>query len=250
MLANDFYSLLQQVTVDSKDDGHQFQVTDRITAIQSLLQPSGYQLLKSGKLFLLYGMEPLEQKEIVLISSHIDCVYNRCYCKENETCYQGTFDNSLTNAAVLYNMLHHRFPKNVVVAFTGDEERDSGGALEVIGYLLNQSGCRVKFALVTDVTNEGWEAEVPFSIENDLGIDLWTAHGLVETLSPYPYSFVHHAEPDESWDYDSVRIPSLTLCTPVAGDMHSDEGVITRKDAMPVYCEALERLAHFLSAVE
>ena len=244
----DFTTLLKTVTVNSKDDGERFLTFDRINAIKALLKDTDYQLLREGKLFLLYGKRPLAGEEIVLISSHIDCVYAQCFCEEEGNCYKGTFDNSLTNAAVLYHMLKGNFHDRVVIAFTGDEEKDSGGALEVINYLINQTECIVRCALVTDVTNEGWDAGAPFSVENDLGIDLFTAHQIVELLSPYLYSYVHAAEPDESWDYDSVHFPTLTLCAPVLGDMHSDEGTLARKAAMPIYCEVLRKLANMMGS--
>lgn len=244
-----FTSLLHTLTVNSKDDGERFTDFTRVDAIKSLLADSDYQLVKEGKLFLLYAKGPIAGKEIVLISSHIDCVYDRCFCEEvDEEHFKGTFDNSLTNAAVIFNMRYGLFDDNVVVAFTGDEEKDSGGCLELIGHLINQSECKVRFALVTDVTNEGWEAECPFSIENDLGIDLFTAHHIVETLAPFQYNFVHDAEPDESWDYDGVGMPCLTLCVPVAGDMHSDEGTLVRKKGLPTYCQALRLLANSLAS--
>ena len=246
-----FTSLLQTITVDSKDDGEIFTNFDRVNAIKSLLASTDYELIKEGKLFLLYSKAPLEGKEIVLISSHIDSVYNHCFCQEEgDDYFKGTFDNSLTNAAVIYNMLHDKFDENVVVAFTGDEEKDSGGCLELIGHLINQTNCKVRFALVTDVTNEGWETACPFSIENDLGIDLFTAHQIVEVLSPFQYNFVHDAEPDESWDYDGVGIPCLTLCTPVLGNMHGDEGTLVRKAGLPTYCHVLGLLANMLSNEE
>ena len=243
----DFTSLLEQVTVNSKDDGHQFQVFNRVDAIRSLLSQTDYKLVHEGKLFMLYAKQPIEGQDIVLISSHIDCVYSQCFCREEDDTYQGTFDNSLTNAAVLYNMLHGYFADNVVIAFTGDEEKDSAGCHELIEYLFNQPGTEVRFALVTDVSNEGWDEGVPFSVENDLGIDLFTAHDLVVWLEPYLYKFVHYAEPDESWDYHCVHIPTMTLCVPVEGDMHHDAGVRARKRSVPIYCQVLAELANRLA---
>lgn len=243
----DFSTLLRQVTVVSKDNGRQFQTFGKIEAIQSLLRPTDYQLIHQGDLFLLYGQKPLDGQPVILISSHIDSVYKQCFCEEDQTFYRGTFDNSLTNAAVLYMMLAHVLHENVYIAFTGDEEKDSGGCRELLTYLYSQGGSEVKFALVTDVSNVGWEEGVPFSVENDAGIDLFTAHQLVEWLSPYWFSFLHEAEPDESWDYQRARIPALTLCIPVEGDMHDDAGVRARKTSVPAYCEVLTCLANNLA---
>ncbi|MBQ1184734.1 MAG: hypothetical protein IIX55_03400, partial [Muribaculaceae bacterium] len=61
------------------------------------------------------------------------------------------------------------------------------------------------------------------------------------------YGFVHEALPDESWIYDEYKLPCLTLCHPVGGDMHSDEGALARLSAFPVYCDALADLCKILA---
>lgn len=238
-----FTELLHAVTVNSKDDGKKFQTFNRINVIKELLADSAYQLRHEGDLSLIYSKMPLEGQEVVLISSHIDCVYNSCFCEDCDNLFKGTFDNSLTNAAVLYNMLHNQLDDGTVVAFTGDEEKDSAGCWEVMR-TLKQSDCFVKGAIVTEVTNEGWNENSLFTIENDLGIDLLTAHALVEGLKPFAenYVLIHEAEPDESWDLDTIGIPCLSLCYPVEGDMHSDAGVLARKAGLPVYCRVLALL--------
>ena len=153
---------------------------------------------------------------------------------------RGTFDNSFGNAAVLWNMLQDRLPDNVVVAFTGDEEKDSHGAVQTV-VALGQMGCEIAAVLVLDVTNEGWESGALFTLENDLGIDVLTGYNLISSLEQYAgrFAFKHNALPDESWDYADYGIPSLTLCVPVCGELHSDAGVLLRKDSVEHYCKAL-----------
>ena len=240
-----FDEILKRVTVDSKDDGERFLVRERIDAIMELLSGSEYTLQAEGNLFLLYSKKPLVDRDIVLVSSHIDCVYSRCFCEEEGEFYKGTFDNSITNAAVVYDMLEGRFGDDVVIAFTGDEEKDSRGAYEVMQALYDR-GCYIKFAAVTDATQEAWQEGCPFTIENDLGVDLIMAHRIIESLKKYWNRFVliHDAEPDESWDYCRKDVPVLTLCIPVCGVLHSDEGMLARKTAMPVYCEALAAIVN------
>lgn len=248
----DELALLQHVTVDCKDDGATFQVTDRIAFIQSFLKDTNYQLVAEENLFLLYGQRNLEKDQpVILLSSHIDCVYHRCFCTEEEEFYHGTFDNSFTNAALLHVMKYGQLPPNVVVAFTGDEEKDSGGAVALTVFLTRHQ-IPIRFALVLDVTNEGWDKQRLVALENDLGIDLLMAHRLIETMKPYQkqYAYLHHAEPDETWDYDEYDIPSLTLSVPVGGNMHSDEGVYVRKTSFPLYCEVLQKLATTIASAE
>ncbi|MBQ2126183.1 MAG: hypothetical protein II198_00820, partial [Bacteroidaceae bacterium] len=228
----DFFDILQTVTVDCKDNGECFTVTDRVAAVERILEKTDYKLISRQPLALLYAKRPVcEGDRVLLISSHIDCVYSRCFSADEGDCLRGTFDNSFTNAALLWNMLHDRLPDNVVIAFTGNEESDSQGAVQTV-VALGQMGCEVASALVLDVTNEGWESGALFTLENDLGIDILTGYNIISSLEEYDgrFAFKHNALPDESWDYADYGIPSLTLCVPVGGELHGDAGVLLRKE--------------------
>lgn len=245
----DLSSLLQLVTVDCKDNQHTFTSKERIYAIQKILDRSSYNLLHEGKLCYIYGKKPIQGESVVLISSHIDCVYDRLFCRDySEDLVQGTFDNSLTNACVLKNMLDDVFADNVIVAFTGNEEEDSEGAKEVMR-IMSKWNTTITTAIVLDITEEGWEKQCPFTIENDLGIDIFKAHRIVELLKQYKeeMEFVHEAEPDESWEYDENDIPCFSLCVPILGDMHSNKGVLVRKGDLPIYCKIMTVLANGLA---
>ena len=50
--------------------------------------------------------------------------------------------------------------------------------------------CSVEFALVLDVTNVGWECGASITLENDLGIDIITAHSIVEAVKSYGLAVV------------------------------------------------------------
>lgn len=246
--ACDFFSLLKAVTVDCKDNGKEFLVTDRITAIECLLKETPYNLIAREPLALLFVRRmPQEGEKVLLISSHIDCVYNSCFSSENGEFFHGTFDNSFGNASVLWCMINGMLPENAVVAFTGDEEKDSGGAVQAL-LALGRMGCTISSVIVQDVTNEGWESGAPFTIENDSGFDILQAYNIVSSLEPYSgkFAFRHNAEPDESWDYAEYGIPSITLCAPVGGNLHGDEGVLLRRESVAVYCKVLARLARLL----
>lgn len=235
--------ILKAVTVDCKDNQHEFTVKDRIDVIESLLGNSSYQLVGRGKLCLIYAKKPIANRPVILISSHIDCVYDKLFCEEREDgTLRGTFDNSLTNSCLLYAMLSGQIDDNVVIAFTGDEEEDSNGAREVMRMLRRQH-TKIAFCFVLDVTEEGWQEKCPYTLENDLGVDLETGYEIVRVAKGWgqPYAFVHDAEPDESWDYDEEDIPCLTLCCPILGDMHSSRGCLARKESLPVYSEAIVR---------
>ena len=245
---NDFFSLLRAVTVDCRDNGEAFTVTDRVAVIEHVLGKTDYKLIARQPLVLLYAKRELHEGDrVLLISSHIDCVFSNCFCSDNGDCMCGTFDNSFTNAALLWNMLNNTLPDNVVVAFTGDEERDSHGAVQAV-VALGQSGCEVSAALVLDVTNEGWENGALFTLENDLGVDILTGYNIISSFEKYDgsFAFKHNALPDESWDYADYGIPSLSLCVPVGGELHGDAGVLLRKESALEYCRVLSLLASIL----
>lgn len=243
----DFFDILQTVTVDCKDNGECFTVTDRVAAVERIIERTNYKLISRQPLALLYAKRPVcEGDRVLLISSHIDCVYSRCFSADEGDCLRGTFDNSFTNAAVLWAMINNTLPDNVVVAFTGNEESDSQGAVQTV-VALGQMGCEVAAALVLDVTNEGWESGALFTLENDLGIDILTGYNIISSLEKYDgrFAFKHNALPDESWDYADYGIPSLTLCVPVGGELHGDAGVLLRKESALEYCNVLSLLASF-----
>lgn len=249
----EYAELLNRLTVDCKDDGMRFLRKDRIQEIKSLLNNSGYELLEEGNLSLLYGKPAGEANAYqTLISSHVDCVYINCFAKdESDMCWKGTFDNSATNAAVIDLMLRGELDASVLIAFTGDEEKNSAGAVEIM-QALSRMECGIDRAIVLDVTNEGWEDEAAFSIENDRGFDILTGYHIVGLLqaSNTPCVFVHEAEPDETWEYnrgagsDRPGIPCLSLCLPVQGNMHGEDGVLLRKSSIVPYENILRNLAN------
>ena len=244
----DFFDILAAVTVDCKDNGECFTVADRVAVIEQMLEQTDYKLIARQPLALLYSKrQPREGDRVLLISSHIDCVYSHCFCADEGGCLRGTFDNSFTNAALLWNMVHDCLPDSVVVAFTGNEESDSQGAVQTV-VALGQMGCEVAAALVLDVTNEGWESGALFTLENDLGIDILTGYNIISSLEQYGgrFAFKHNALPDESWDYADYGIPSLTLCVPVGGELHDDAGVLLCKESATEYCNVLPLLAGVL----
>ena len=241
----DFFNILQAVTIDCKDNGECFTVTDRVAVIEHMLENTDYKLISRQPLALLYAKRQVREGDrVLLISSHIDCVYVSCFCNDEDDCMRGTFDNSFTNAALLWSMLQDRLPDNVVVAFTGDEEKGSQGAVQTV-VALGQMGCEVATVLVLDVTNEGWERGALFTLENDLGIDILTGYNIISSLEQYGgrFAFKHNAEPDESWDYADCGVPCFTLCVPVGGELHDDAGVLLRKESATEYCNVLSLLA-------
>lgn len=159
-----YSELLPLLTVESKDNGEIFTQTRRLEQIKSLLQHSPYEVLYEGKLSIIYGKKAVTPaKARLLVSSHIDTVYDRCFCEESDNCWKGTFDNSATNTALVQLMLENKIGDPVLIAFTGDEEIESRGAQEVKRWF-HQQTWHPQAILVLDVTNEGWDDAVSFTI--------------------------------------------------------------------------------------
>lgn len=259
-----FNYLLTQINVLNYDNGKKFTRTDRLDAICELLWNSSYRRINANGLFHLYSKVPLSElpDELIVISSHVDCQrqITKCFSKDyDDDLMQGTFDNSLTNAMTVSLMLEDALAMNVVVAFTGDEEEDSTGAADVAAFFRNLHK-KIK-VIVLDVTDMGWREGCAFTIENNFWSD--TTGKVVSRLSAetgYPWRFVpsdpyeipayiperyvigQEAEPDESWEYDEHKVECFSLCIPTKGEMHSDDGVLVRKDSLAPYMKILSLL--------
>ena len=245
-----YEELLRYLTVVSRDNGAEFTVADRRDVLMQLLSGSDYELVSQTPLSLVYARKDAELEHgSVLISSHIDSVYENCFVEDSDEYWKGTFDNSATNAALVMLMLTKRLPANVIVAFTGDEELDSRGAMEVTEFIVDK-GVPVGSIVVLDVTNGGWESEVAFSIENDALFDILTGYNLIAVArnSGVPFAVRPDAEPDEAADYlkflgeRQYPLPIFTLCLPVGGDMHSEEGTLMRKSSVVPFCDYLVKV--------
>ena len=259
-----FNYILTKINVLNYDNGKKFTRTDRLDAICELLWNSSYRRINANGLFHLYSKVPLSEltDELIVISSHVDCQrqITKCFSKDyNNDLMQGTFDNSLTNAMTVSLMLEDVFGTNVMVAFTGDEEEDSTGAADVAAFFRKLH--KKIIVIVLDVTDMGWREGCAFTIENNFWSDM--TGKVVSRLSAetgYPWRFVpsdpyeipayipnkyvigQEAKPDESWEYDEHKVECFSLCIPTKGEMHSDDGVLVRKDSLAPYMKILSLL--------
>lgn len=270
------FHLLSRINVVCQDDGDRFTRTDRRDVIREILSGSAYHLLAGEPLFDLYGKKPLDAlpDSLVLISTHIDCV-------EEITCFstrrlpdgllRGTFDNSLTNMAAVRLMLDGQLPENAVIAFTGNEEDDSLGAVAVSKYL--EKAGKELFVMVLDVTDMGYDEGKWFTVENNFWENQTAGASIVSASERVTanWGFVpsdsneipacipgekvirnargvpFEAECDESWEYDEQNEECFSLCIPVSGPMHSNAGVLAREESVDAYIRALKEIAGALS---
>lgn len=251
------YSLVDELTIPSADDGHQFTRTDRLLRIQSALKESDYILFGEMPLANVYSRrEYSAEKPTVLISAHIDSLYGEYFTRQGEREIAGTFDNSACNAVALYLMLKQSLPTQVLVAFTGDEENDSVGADQTIQILQRREASFSKLELVItlDLTEESFACS-HFTVENYF-IERQNGDSLLRfarkrELKDYLTGILNNppcikdAEPDESWQYDEYDLNCFTLCLPcraMGEDMHDDCGVVIQTDSFLQYAEALKRV--------
>ena len=261
----ELFAILQKLSVLNRDNKNVFTNTERLDAIAELLRDSDYQRVDAEGLFHMYSRKPVSELRgpVFVVSSHVDCEYHitKCFAeyKDDETLL-GTFDNSITNAAIVYLMVNGRLPENVLVAFTGDEEETGRGAKGVIRYI-RRNKLDVINVFVLDVTEVGWNKEADFTIENDFWDDYFGRKlvdlaqqtgfswryvpGELDDIPRYiPKDRIEHIEAydDESWDYDEADIPCFSLCLPTKGEMHCNDGVLARVRSFGRYTEVLGKM--------
>lgn len=251
MESNRVKTILNRIALPCRDNGRGFTDTRRLDAIAECLD-GRWHLLVKGRLSRIYTHPDFDSsKPAVIISSHVDMVANRCYANCDGELWQGSFDNLITNAAIVSKMMQMGFAPNVLVAFTGDEEEDSRGADEVVASL-RLKGIKIGFVVVTDVTEVGWEAGKHFTIENIFPDDGQSVATLLSKWLPQIADIdkrpeiVVEAECDEAWQYDEHDLRCCSVCLPCYGEMHSEEGVVVRGKSVEVYADVLH---HLINAV-
>lgn len=269
----DFYEILQALSVPNRDNGRVFTDPRRLERIDALVRDTKYRRINRNGLFYLYAARPLEEISTpILISSHVDCAdeITECFSREaGDGKMLGTYDNAVTNAVAVFLMREKNLPDNVIFAFTGDEEEDSGGAAD-LALFLKQNDASPAFTVVLDVTHEGWDEGAYFSVENNFWDDkqeeivVRILSGLFknwkfvpsedyeipaaidEFLAPHLIS-QKAALCDESWEYDEWDLPCFSFCLPTKGEMHGNDGILFRKNACEVYRTVLSVVAFALA---
>jgi len=242
-------TVLRKIALPCRDDGVKFTDTRRLDAIAACVGEK-WRLWVDGNLCRIYAQDDFDpQVPAVVVSSHVDMVASRCYADCGDELWKGSFDNLITNAAVVACMGQSLFRPNVLVAFTGNEEEDSRGADEVV-HSLRKKGVRIGFALATDVTDVGWNEGKHFTIENMFPDDGQSVADLLSRWLPFASDMdmrpkvVVEGECDEAWQYDEHDLKCCSVCLPCRGDMHSEEGVEVRPISVVIYTEALRRFAN------
>jgi hypothetical protein len=239
----EIFEIIKKVTVNCRNDGASFFVADRIDAIKALLEGTKYSLLYDGKLVKLYGKAPKPGK-IRLLSTHIDCVrYKSFFARENGEFFEGIFDNAITNAAAVMAMIKGALPDNVMVAFTGDEEKDCRGAVETVEYL-GSHGYELDEAIVADVTFENFDGG-SVSVENFFSEPDGFTAAISARIGLPEVTFIKEAMADEAYEYAALGVKAFSLCIPCESlsenkmNMHTGFGLRIKKKSVDEYYRAL-----------
>lgn len=242
-----------QLSVASSDDGKVFTDLTRLDKIDGKLKDSNYRLWQSGNLYRIYAHKAFDPaRPAILISTHVDAVHAHHFVTHFTELLLGTFDNSATNAVTVELMTEAAFNPQILIAFTGDEERDLKGAAEVAKYL-RQSQINVPVIIAADVTHSGWCEAYDYTIENIFPEDNTQKEfaqflcGLLEDAVISRPLVVWEAVPDEAWLYRDWGYRCFSLCLPTDGDMHTPQGILLRKNSLLQYGGALCILANGLA---
>jgi hypothetical protein len=202
--------LISKFTVPSSDDGKKFIRTERLDLIRQALGDSDYICLADLPLAKIYSHQNFQSdKPSILVSCHIDSVYGEYFACPQAGELHGTFDNSACNALLIEAMLKTLLPAQVLVTFTGDEEKKSRGADRTIVFLQKIDVFQnLEMVITLDLTEESYGA-CHFTVENhcvekknkESLLKFGKKQDMVDYLSAMMDSpvFVKNAEPDESW---------------------------------------------------
>lgn len=284
MMDTDYEILYRITNTINRDDGKEFSPSERgrLDLIENLLKkaPSYSCLNPEGKLSRVYARKGfIDAKCPVVISTHIDCrqhaggeegiIHPFCRKKKNGM-LQGTFDNAITNAAAVLDILDGMLPEGAAVAFTGDEEEDNHGAGEVMELMedMFHHGRTVTY-ITLDVTFDDAFEKASFTIENDFMKDeienAWLRDSCFATGSQWRFMPVKNgsfpdaipsyarlkgeALEDESWKYhEAENSRAFSICLPTDDTitewrMHTDYGIKAAGDSFGKYRNAVALIA-------
>ncbi len=254
------HSLVHRLTCPCKDDGTSFTITARLREIADTLAGSAYRIRYEGNLVHVYQHTDFDpQRPLLMLSCHVDSVYEEYNSAETEEYLLGTYDNSACNAAATYLMAAKALPPQVLVAFTGDEEYDSGGADEAVALLQRDNALFARLELVVCLDLTEVECDCGYTIENcfhkrdpqgahlhfhsEANLAAWLRR--ISLGSTIPYVPHWEAVVDESWQYDEHDVNCFTLglvCRCLDGHMHNAAGVAIAARHLAAYAAALADL--------
>lgn len=213
----ELFRLLERIEIPVGTDtpDGKFKDLKRLNIIQEEVESSelNYKYINGkNNYFKLYGQDSLEQlsKEfdrVVLVSSHADNWQPESKYKELDETIKGIFDNAATNAICVYIMKYIELPRNVLFAFTSDEECESGcGAVHLAKKMKKYFG-KGKVDIITLDVTYGWCEGADFSIENDFIYQEYNGDDFIKKVcqtaneTDYSWQFIKAADDSKSDNY-------------------------------------------------
>ncbi len=240
-------SILQKITVPCLNISGNINKKRKADIIRGLLLSSKWHLQKFDEEynFLMYMQDSSfdTNKKYVLISTHIDTVYemDNCFSQVQDPYFFGTYDNSLTNAVVIDNMLKNKFGNNVIIVFTGNEEYGMSGAHDVCQSLKNVN---IEHVIVLDVTYEKYFNK-DFTFDNCHHSNYVKKLLIAQTKKICDNFVINPIEDDDETCVYTRFYKCMSLCIPVKGKMHSNKGVLCLQTSLAKYAEVLSLLTEF-----
>ena len=292
MMKNELCRLLKLIesipcVLPEEEDNGIFYDLNRVNKIDEEINRSvtDYRRIKGKNYYRLYAQDTLENiskeySRILLVSSHADNVQNSSSYNDNSNpgFINGCFDNAATNAICVYLMKYSKLPRNVLFAFTADEEYDSEGAEHVFSIIKKYFGKGNADVIVLDVTY-GYQNGVDFTIENDYIYDNAFGRKFIEKVcrianeTTYSWNFLwkpkkkdSYIDSDKIWgmmgsnrksyskvvggdetsEYKKAHFNTFSLCLPCSAEdqkqMHSEDGFEISIDTVCNYTDYLRRI--------
>lgn len=143
-IINDIIEICDKVNLPATNDN---ECEKKIQVIKNLID--GKFKIKQFENFLLVEPDLINPKgKIKIVSSHIDNVYKKTFLLKNNKTLTGSFDNSITNAILVY-YINHQKNNQICYVFTKHEEDTMKGITDVLNYFRN---FRDKIFICLDVT--------------------------------------------------------------------------------------------------
>ena len=228
------------------DNGEKFsdEKSQKIPLIRELVKETGY-FEEKLPLALLYSLKPIRdlKGKVIIISSHIDThkrIKTPFYQRKGDVCL-GTFDNSLTNHVAIELMKRCDLKDNIIFAFTGNEEYGFGGAREVAEYFAKYENIKPKYITldITDNCSIHYAVNLEYHKKKK---SLVKKISRIMSESEFEYGRSKLANTSDETEVYSLYAKAVSICIPVEGDYHSNDGVQVYYSSIIEYEEFLHKL--------
>lgn len=224
-------TIFNEINLPCRDDGKKFTDFRKITRIKTLLKQF---VCEEGNLYRFFYRN---KSTNLILATHIDCVYNKTYCKTTKKGFFATLDNSLTNAIAIYCVIKYpKVFKNVGILFTGNEEDESKGAREFSQKLNDEC-----FVLNMDVTCGSTSCPRFENALSALNKNFWNYLEKKEKNFFIDSSF----SDDDYREFAKATNNTISYCIPILPKnesknwMHDDEGQFVEYVAIKKYIKVL-----------